>query len=189
MPSCLSVDRATIFFMSNSNMALALAISMVITPITNTNVQRLVLSLGLNRINRYTPAVTRVDEWTKEDTGVGAAIAAGNQAENGIWALLVIAAKIIKLLVAVPIGPSLANSSLERLPNWEVTAIMIRIATSPTRFVTAVSMPALLALALLKYTIKRYEVTPNPSHPSRITSRLGLTISVIIDATNPVINR
>jgi hypothetical protein len=30
------------------------------------------------------PAVTRVEEWTKEDTGVGAAIAAGNHAENGI---------------------------------------------------------------------------------------------------------
>lgn len=38
----------------------------------------------LNRINKYTPAVTSVDEWTSEDTGVGAAMAAGNQAENGI---------------------------------------------------------------------------------------------------------
>lgn len=33
---------------------------------------------------KYTPAVTRVDECTKEDTGVGAAIAAGSQEENGI---------------------------------------------------------------------------------------------------------
>lgn len=36
------------------------------------------------RIKTYTPAVTRVDECTKEDTGVGAAIAAGNQALKGI---------------------------------------------------------------------------------------------------------
>ena len=43
----------------------------------------------LNRIIRNTPAVTRVEECTREDTGVGAAIAAGSQAENGIWALLV----------------------------------------------------------------------------------------------------
>jgi hypothetical protein len=50
-------------------------------------------SKGLKRINKYTPAVTNVDEWTKADTGVGAAIAAGSQAENGIWALFVIAAK------------------------------------------------------------------------------------------------
>jgi hypothetical protein len=28
--------------------------------------------------------VTKVEEWTNEDTGVGAAIAAGSQAENGI---------------------------------------------------------------------------------------------------------
>jgi len=31
----------------------------------------------------------------QEETGVGAAIAIGNQVEKGIWALLVIAAKII----------------------------------------------------------------------------------------------
>ena len=35
--------------------------------------------------------MTRVEEWTKEETGVGAAIAAGSQDENGIIALLVIA--------------------------------------------------------------------------------------------------
>ena len=33
--------------------------------------------------------MTKVDEWTSEETGVGAAIAAGSQALNGIWALLV----------------------------------------------------------------------------------------------------
>lgn len=33
-----------------------------------------------------------MDEWTKADTGVGAAIAAGSHLENGIWALLVMAA-------------------------------------------------------------------------------------------------
>jgi hypothetical protein len=36
-----------------------------------------------------------VDECTKAETGVGAAMAAGNQLENGIWALLVIAAMVI----------------------------------------------------------------------------------------------
>ena len=33
--------------------------------------------------------MTKVDEWTREETGVGAAIAAGSQALNGIWGLLV----------------------------------------------------------------------------------------------------
>ena len=36
--------------------------------------------------------MTKVEEWTKADTGVGAAMAAGSQALNGIWALLVHAA-------------------------------------------------------------------------------------------------
>jgi len=31
----------------------------------------------------YKPAVTKVEEWTKEDTGVGAAMAAGSQLLNG----------------------------------------------------------------------------------------------------------
>ena len=36
-----------------------------------------------------------MDEWTKAETGVGAAMAAGNHLQNGIWALLVIPATII----------------------------------------------------------------------------------------------
>jgi len=36
-----------------------------------------------------------VDEWTRADTGVGAAMAAGNHLEKGICALLVIAANMI----------------------------------------------------------------------------------------------
>jgi hypothetical protein len=46
-------------------------------------------------MSKKTPAVTRVEECTKAETGVGAAIAAGSQLENGICALLVIAAKVI----------------------------------------------------------------------------------------------
>jgi len=41
--------------------------------------------------------VTRVEECTRADTGVGAAIAAGNQLEKGICALLVMAATIIAI--------------------------------------------------------------------------------------------
>ena len=33
--------------------------------------------------------MTKVDEWIREETGEGAAIAAGSQALSGIWALLV----------------------------------------------------------------------------------------------------
>ena len=46
-----------------------------------------------------TPAVTNVEEWTKALTGVGAAIAAGSHLEKGIWALLVIAARLILKMI------------------------------------------------------------------------------------------
>lgn len=49
---------------------------------------------GGKRIIRKTPAVTRVLECTREETGVGAAIALGSQEEKGNWALLVRAANI-----------------------------------------------------------------------------------------------
>jgi len=38
----------------------------------------------LNRISKYTPAVTKVEECTRALTGVGAAIADGSQEEKGI---------------------------------------------------------------------------------------------------------
>ncbi|MDA8040820.1 MAG: hypothetical protein MPJ22_00155 [Pirellulales bacterium] len=43
--------------------------------------------------------MTNVDEWTRADTGVGAAIAQVSHAMNGNWALLVIAANRISVVV------------------------------------------------------------------------------------------
>jgi hypothetical protein len=40
-------------------------------------------SVGKNRIKIKTPAVTRVEEWTRAETGVGAAMAAGSQLIKG----------------------------------------------------------------------------------------------------------
>lgn len=48
---------------------------------------------------RNTPAVTKVEEWTKAEMGVGAAMAIGNQAEKGNWALFEQAAIINKISV------------------------------------------------------------------------------------------
>lgn len=51
-------------------------------------------------INIKIPAVTKVDEWTKEEIGVGADIAKGSQTPKGIWHLLVIKPKkIIKNII------------------------------------------------------------------------------------------
>lgn len=43
--------------------------------------------------------MTKVLEWTNEETGVGAAIAAGNHLLNGVWALLV--KDIIKIIIII----------------------------------------------------------------------------------------
>jgi len=62
--TCLRVDKAIIFFISHSAMALALAISMVIVPTIRRNGwysgHRDIR--GKNRYSKYTPAVTSVEE-------------------------------------------------------------------------------------------------------------------------------
>lgn len=95
-PNCLSVDKAIIFFKSFSKFAAIPAISRVNTETNRIEGWNIWVfdKNGKKRIKRNTPAVTSVDECTSADTGVGAAIAAGSQAEKGIWALLVIPAII-----------------------------------------------------------------------------------------------
>jgi hypothetical protein len=71
--------------MSNSPKAEIPAIIIVMAPRPHKIHKRFNLaSKKFIRIKRYTPAVTKVEECTNEETGVGAAIAAGSQAENGI---------------------------------------------------------------------------------------------------------
>lgn len=96
-PNCLNVDKAIIFFKSNSKFAAIPAIN-IVNPATNKRTCPLkeLKNKTLNRINKYTPAVTKVEEWTSAETGVGAAIAAGNQEEKGIWALLLLLLKLLK---------------------------------------------------------------------------------------------
>lgn len=100
-PSWLKVERATIFLKSSSNRPPVPAITMVAAPVRSMiSVLRLhvVLRWSLNRSSIKIPAVTKVEECTKEDTGVGAAIAAGSHLEKGIWALFVKAAKTVNRL-------------------------------------------------------------------------------------------
>lgn len=85
------------------------------------------------------PAVTKVDEWTRDDTGVGAAIAAGSQALNGICALLVHEASII-----INRGRKSIFCKEKKFhdPSYEDNAIDIIIDTSPIRFLKIVIVPA-----------------------------------------------
>lgn len=73
------MESAIIFFVSHSSTAAKPAIRVVKIP---TFMSRVELK-GQYRNNRYTPAVTKVEECTSAETGVGASMAAGSQLENG----------------------------------------------------------------------------------------------------------
>lgn len=72
---------------------------------------------------------------------MGAAIAAGSHLENGICALLVIAATTIKKIVALDKECSHILKMFQ-WPWFKVHAIEIKSRTSPIRFVRAVIIPA-----------------------------------------------
>jgi len=82
---------------------------------------------------------------------VGAAIAAGSQAEKGIWALLVKAAQTsvrVSSLKATP-QPFVGRRGAQVTPNL-IRATLSRIRQSPTRLEKAVINPALSDLYLWK---------------------------------------
>lgn len=93
----LIVEKAMTFFRSFSKFAARLAIIRVVHEINLIN-GKMFFVVKLNFKNRYTPAVTRVEECTIAEIGVGADIAAGSHDERGTWALLVEAAKKIVLI-------------------------------------------------------------------------------------------
>lgn len=96
---CLRVDKAMIFLRSCSQFADIPAYNAVIVD----DNKIIIIEIGwiwfMIRINKNTPAVTRVDECTKAEIGVGAAIAAGSQAEKGNCALFDDAAISSKIIV------------------------------------------------------------------------------------------
>lgn len=145
------MDRATIFFISISCVALSPAINIVRQPTTRTSLDTLwaILKTLKNRTSRYTPAVTRVDECTKAETGVGADMAAGSQEEKGIWALFV---NLAKAKMYTKEGQTLPSNKEDTLklapPAYKVKDTPTIIMTSPTRFLNTVSMPALQDLLL-----------------------------------------
>lgn len=143
-PNWLKVDKATIFFISISIRAAIPAITIVNVPTKYRYLENGEFKIiSLNRTIKYTPAVTKVEECTSEDTGVGAAMAAGSQAEKGICALLVQAAKINKIAAAKGITPTDARSPKDHPPHLLIRARPKRIAQSPSRLVSAVISPAL----------------------------------------------
>lgn len=84
-----------------------------------------------------TPAVTKVDEWTKADTGVGAAMALGNQVENGIWALFVNPAIDIIIII---IKKDEVKEKIDQLPELNINAPAIINLISPNRLIMNVDI-------------------------------------------------
>lgn len=92
-----------IFFISCSQLADIPAYKAVIEEM-NINKSRVIGWFGeVIRIIRKIPAVTKVDEWTKAEIGVGADMAIGSQAENGNWALFVHLA-IISMIIDISVN-------------------------------------------------------------------------------------
>lgn len=87
---------------------------------------------------RNTPAVTKVEECTNAEIGVGAAIAIGSQAENGNCALFEQAANISKINVNIINSEFIVNLQLEETV---IIANDNKIKISPTRFLNKVIVP------------------------------------------------
>lgn len=90
------------------------------------------------RNNKYTPAVTKVDEWTKAEIGVGAAIAIGNHAENGNCALFDKAA--VNIIININVVNSIFILKFQ-LDERVIILIDKRIKMSPIRFLSNVIVP------------------------------------------------
>lgn len=127
-----------IFFISCSQFADNPAYKAVIDEI----VMRINIQVGwlldIIRIIRKIPAVTKVDEWTSAEIGVGADIAIGNQAEKGNWALFVHLANI-NINIVSRVGSSFILSS--HIDENIIILIDRRIKISPIRFLNNVIDP------------------------------------------------
>lgn len=129
---CLIVENAIIFFKSKDRQPAILLRSIVKIEILRKiklNVEFLII--GSIFINKITPAVTKVDEWTNAETGVGAAMAFGSQAEKGSWALFVKAAKAIMNNTIILL---LVEHKVDHLPELNIKALAMINAISPSRF-------------------------------------------------------
>jgi len=138
VPSCLRVDKAITFFISHSAIAANPAVHAVIAAANSKIYSRAGtnFSEGKNRIKIKIPAVTRVEEWTRAETGVGAAIAAGSHLIKGNCALLVIAATINIDAINKCEGVDQGNKGTQC--EFKHHAIVKRINKSPNRLVIAV---------------------------------------------------
>ena len=131
------------------------------------------------RATRYTPAVTIVAAWISAETGVGPAIASGNQTCSGICADLPVApmksstpTRLAETAGAMGAANAALISSMFTVPSAQYSRNRpSRKPASPTRFVMKAFLPAAaLAGSSNQNPIRRYEARPTPSQPTKQTS-------------------
>src|SRR4029079_18186010 len=157
-PSWLIVEYASTRLMSNWAIAHVAANNAVTTPTTSTTVSATpeISKSTCERTTRYTPAVTIVAAWISADTGVGPAIASGNQTCKGSCAdfpiapaksssAITVAASFVSIDPAVP-----KITSKSSVPNLNTSSVdPTSISVSPIRVV----MNAFFAASALPGTV------------------------------------
>ena len=131
------------FFKSDSKTPQTLEQSIVKIPVQKTKYTSKGPISSNKRIKKNTPAVTKVEECTSDDTGVGAAIAKGNHLEKGSCALFVKLAK-----TKIKIKSHLSQHKNFQPPIQTLKKIPINKNTSPIRFLNTVNIPEFKLLEL-----------------------------------------
>lgn len=168
---CLKVDNAIIFLISQLDRVASLDISKVIPATIAITLFCSIFIILEEWAKRNAPAVTKVEECTRADVGVGAAIAAGNQALKGSCADFVNAINIIRIqnIFDLPI--------IKSWKEWNdpfINKMLIIKHTSPTRFInTVITLGLIFDLDEKKKTSKK-DVKPNPSQPN-------ITLKILVD--------
>lgn len=176
---CLSVLKATTFFISKIVSAHIPAINILIT-INKKVIGSFLRDCILHK--RITPAHTRVLEWTKALVVVGAFIDKGNQVIKGNWAALVKQLIINKKdkIYLIDISSTLALRI--NTPRVQI------INASPTLLDNTTTSALNFLVQFIKWQISKKDVQPKPSHPTIIVIEFSAMIKILIDKTKSNLN-
>ena len=172
-PSCLRVDRATIFLKSISVRLIIPARVIVSRPKRD---MYSLMAFSPNLIIRKIPAVTRVLEWTRALMGVGALIARGSQTFKGTWALFAMQATNKNKIIRIEVSPA-----LEMWPKKQSPRIPTRSKKSPSRLERNVVIPLSVLIHVWYQIIRSKEESPRPSQPIIRGKIEFLKMKIIID--------
>ena len=134
-----------------------------------------------------------VAAWISAETGVGPSIASGSQRYNGSCALFPHAPtksnRPMAVAVTGAITPLWAASLIDEYETEPMVLNAKNIAVitpkSPMRLVTNAFFPATAALSrVCQNEMRKYEQTPTPSQPRKVTSRFSPSTNISMENTN-----